>query len=440
MNSTVDPRLAGGRAIVTYGRSLMSLAIARSLHARGVEVIGCDDVGLTALSFSKNISGYFTHPVCADEPEAFIQRMLEKAKEYRPGDGRPYVLMPAFDGMRFLAEHRARFEGVIDIAAPDFAAIDKVDPKDHLTDWAAEIGLPIPQTLKVSSAEEVKAAAQDVRFPVMLKAPDRVGGRGVTKAKNADELLAQYRALGGDRALIQEFIEGVDYCHTAIFEKGVLKASMAYKNLRQWPRTSGAGVLRETVDDAPFVELTERLLGPLGWNGIAEIDYRWSEEKGDPAYLIEVNPRFWAGLFHSIQSGIDFPWLLYELTVTGSVLSGSEKRIGERTRIPGVAMLSAVNDIARSETDFGRLRDAWSGAGRSLREGRVGEAVRHFASNIGKVVDRDDIAFELFEAMHEMRGAKGELSFKEDRMANLGFLYVVSSLIRHGELPPEMKH
>ncbi len=440
MNDEVNSRLARGRVIVTYGRSLMSLAIARSLHERGVEIIGCDDVGMTALSFSKNISGYFTHPVREDEPEAFLDKMIEKAKEHQPEDGRPYVLMPAFEGMRFFSEHRDRFEGIIDIAAPDFAAIDRVDPKDHLVPWAAEQNLPAPQTIKVTSEEEVREAAEKVRFPVMLKAPDKVGGRGVTKAESADELMAQFKKLTGDRALVQEFLEGVDYCHTVIFENGVLKGSMAYKNLRQWPRTSGAGVMRETVDDAPFVESSKKLLGLLGWNGIAEIDYRWTEKEGDEARLIEVNPRFWAGLYHSIASGVDFPWMLYELTVTGSVLSTYEQRVGEKTRIPGVAMLSAVNDIAHSETHFTRLSEAWRDAGESLKEGRIGEAVKRFAKNVGEVIDRDDIAFELFQAVYEIRGAKGELSFKEDRMANLGFLYVVSSLVRHGELPPEMKH
>ena len=42
-----------GRAIVMYGRSLMALEIAYSLGERGIEVIGCDDVDFTVLSFSR---------------------------------------------------------------------------------------------------------------------------------------------------------------------------------------------------------------------------------------------------------------------------------------------------------------------------------------------------------------------------------------------------
>ena len=61
-----------GRAIVTYGRSLMSLVIARSLSERGIEVIGCDDVDLTVLSFSKHTKDSFTHPHFEREPEAAL--------------------------------------------------------------------------------------------------------------------------------------------------------------------------------------------------------------------------------------------------------------------------------------------------------------------------------------------------------------------------------
>ena len=45
-----------GRAIVTYGRSLISLLIAQSLGMRGIDVIGCDSVPMTVLSFSKYVS------------------------------------------------------------------------------------------------------------------------------------------------------------------------------------------------------------------------------------------------------------------------------------------------------------------------------------------------------------------------------------------------
>jgi hypothetical protein len=57
--SEPSPATTGGRVILTYGRSLMALVIARSLAQRGVEVIGCDDVDLTVMSFSKHVKETF---------------------------------------------------------------------------------------------------------------------------------------------------------------------------------------------------------------------------------------------------------------------------------------------------------------------------------------------------------------------------------------------
>ena len=74
----------------------MSLVIARSLSERGIEVIGCDDVDLTVLSFSKHTKDSFTHPHFEREPEAALNAFEEAIRKYAPEDDRPYVLIPGF--------------------------------------------------------------------------------------------------------------------------------------------------------------------------------------------------------------------------------------------------------------------------------------------------------------------------------------------------------
>jgi len=61
-----------GRVIVTYGRSLIALMIAQSLGARGIDVIGCDDVGMTVLSFSKFVSKNCIYTAPDKDEQAFI--------------------------------------------------------------------------------------------------------------------------------------------------------------------------------------------------------------------------------------------------------------------------------------------------------------------------------------------------------------------------------
>jgi hypothetical protein len=99
-----------GRVIITYARSLMALVIARSLAERGVEVIACDDVGMTVCSFSRHVQETFTVAPWDTEPEQFLQDLEAAVLEYAPSDDRPYVLMPVFREIDLIARNRKRFE------------------------------------------------------------------------------------------------------------------------------------------------------------------------------------------------------------------------------------------------------------------------------------------------------------------------------------------
>ena len=94
-----------GKVIVTYGRSLIALMIAQSLGARGIDIIGCDDVDLTVLSFSKFVSQNLLYTAPEKDEERFIEDLLKIVRDNRPDDERPYVLMPAFRDAKIIAKH-----------------------------------------------------------------------------------------------------------------------------------------------------------------------------------------------------------------------------------------------------------------------------------------------------------------------------------------------
>ncbi len=438
----MSPNAKSGRVIVTYGRSLMALTAAHSLGKRGIEVIGCDDVGMTVMHFSKYVEKCFIHAPYQDELEQYLDDMERFIRKYKPADDRPYILMPMFRDAKILSEHRARFDSLITLAVPDIDAINQVNTKDVFATTCERLGLSIPNTIQSKDFAKIEALKDDLQFPLLIKAIDDVGGRGIHKARNFQELQEHYNKSVnhyGNPPLIQEIIEGRDYCVSTLCNNGEVVAHMAYKNLYQYPRDSGAGIMRETIDDAPFMEDTRALLGALNWHGIAQIDFRWSGNEADPAYLIEVNPRFWAGLFHSVESGVDFPWLLYQLAAFGKISEESHVRIGAKTKVPGLWTVSALQDIIDSETHFDELKEVW----RKTWSANKDETWRNKFSNLGNAlkssIDAKDIS-EKIKAMREMgKGAKSEFESEDDPFTGLGFLFVASSLIRHGELPPELK-
>jgi predicted ATP-grasp superfamily ATP-dependent carboligase len=431
----VDPDLRGGRVIVTYGRSLMALTIAHSLGKRGVEVIGGDDVGLTAVSFSRHVSSTFTYAPPATAPEQFIADLEAEVRRRRPADGRPYVLIPCFEETRIIARHAERLSPLITVAAPPIAAIEAVDPKDALMRTARALQLPIPQTW--TSDELRESGERPEQYPVIAKPRRGVGGRGVRRLANGGELEALLTQ-SSERLLVQAFAPGEDYCLTALYDRGRRLASAAYRNLSQFPRGAGAGVLRETVPDAPFLDTADALFGALGWTGVAEADFRW--DGAAAPQLIEVNPRFWAGLFHTVESGVDFPWLLYELSVTGRISHLPAPRLGQRTKVGGLYLLSAIQEIAESDEGFARAKLAWSQAAHLFESGRLLEASRELGRAVRDGFGVRWAAGRLRQALRSAKNAPNELFRSDDPLVSLGALFVVASLMRHGRLPPELTY
>ncbi|MBL8547611.1 MAG: ATP-grasp domain-containing protein [Hyphomonadaceae bacterium] len=430
-----------GRVIITYGRSLMALVIARSLAERGVEVIACDDVGMTVCSFSRHVQETFTVAPWEREPEQFLQDLQAAVLEYAPADGRPYVLMPVFRDIDLIAKNRKLFEPTIKLAAPPIASIELVTPKNRLAALGAEHGLNIPETWIPASLEELGEIAPKLTYPVIFKPADGAGGRGVCRAQSGEELHTCATELGFEPPpLIQECIEGDDYCVAVLARAGELKAIMAYRNVTTFPREAGAGAVRETVDAENFRAETEKLLAATAWDGVAQIDFRWSGKSSDTPKLIEVNARFWAGIFHSVESGVDFPWLLYRQTIGEDVGVRDESDIGAVTKTSGAWLLAAIEDIAASDPHFNAASEAWSEAKSNIKSGAMLAAIENAGKAVKETFSLKSAASELRDTLRSLKDAPSELSEARDPLVGLGALFVLSSLVRHGKLPPEVTY
>jgi len=430
--------LENGRVILTYGRSIISLAIAHSLGKRGVEIYGCDDVDLTVLQFSKYVQKTFTHRPWQSDPEGFLDDLEAAAEKYHPGDNRPYLLIPAFRDATLIAQRRERLEAAgIVVAAPPYSAIEQVLSKAAFAKTAAENDLPTPRTVVAETIDELREA--ELPEPAIVKPRDSHGGRGIRICESRDEALAYCEELandGGEPPVVQSVEPGEDYCFAALCDHGELVAHMVYRNLQQFPLESGAGVVRETVAGEALRPAAEKLLSAVKWHGVGQIDFRWDGE-GTPK-LIEVNPRFWAGLAHSMESGVDFPWLLYQVCL-GRGFEPPQAEVGARTKTPGLSWLAVLQESVDSNESFDELSRAWDSFKDKL-EGRDWESAwRSFTQLMTTEIDPEPTMEKWRARQGETHDAHSDLLLEEDPQAALGMLFVVSSLARHGQLPPELK-
>jgi len=429
-------------ALLTYGRSLMAVVAARSLHRQGVNVIGCDSIDCTALQFSRYCEQYFVAPDYGDAPDDYADFLIDKAASIAHEHNAGIVIMPMFRDAKILAERKTRLPRGVAIAAADAESIGMVHPKDAFHEFAERCGLPSPATEIIRDARALAGIADRIEAPVVVKPADGVGGRGVSFCDTREQALGDIRGLldRGDNALVQEPVPGDDYCVTILADKGELIAISAYKNLSTFPRDGGAGALRETVDHEPFEAAAGAFARLSAWSGIAEIDFRWDRDGDSEPGMIEVNPRFWAGLLHSMASGIDFPWLAYRQAAGEKVdFDPDQIAIGRVTKTPVLWAASALAEMAEEGFDFKSFQESLHASGADFKRGRFSEAVKKLSSGLSDAVSFDDAMFTLFSRVDNARNAPDELSSANDPFVSLGALFVASSLIRHRKLPDEVK-
>ncbi len=426
------------RAIVTYARGWQALSVVRSLGKQGIEVICAEEAPFAPCFFSRYCTDHFQYPSFADDPEAFIDCIVQKVEEYRPDDD-AYVLMPIHKETWLLAEHRDRLEPHIRMAVTSHENMKRIHDKGSLATLAQELGIRIPRTIQPQSMDELYRSVPDVGLPAFVKVREGASGVGIKRVGTREELVSVFRKFvdgyglePGQYPLVQEGVPGTDHCTTVLFDGGTCVARMTYRNVRQFPRETGASALRETVDAPQAEEAAVRLLSHLDWHGIAEVDFRIEDD--GTAHLIEVNPRFFGGLPQCIASNVDYPHMLFRIACGEKITEPPEVRTDVRTETPVISLLATIDDIAHDEQRLEKLRTLKKELKAPLREDLEDVDPARLMDAIRGAADPRDIKQYLQGQFEKNIGAIDDIIQKDDPLPALGFLYPFALMLKHGKV------
>ena len=435
-----------GRAIITFSRGWQTLVATRSLGRRGVEVITGDEYAMTAASFSRYSVADFRYPNPTKEPDAFLEVLEETILKHKPeDDATPYVLMPIHKETYLIARHRKRLEPYIRVPVPQIEHIRQVHNKGTLAAYAAERGLPIPKTWIPKDMADFDSMAPDIKLPAFVKLREAASGVGIRKVSTIDELTSTFKEFVDhfklserDYPIVQQAVPGDDYCVTTLFDHGKMVASMTYRGLRAFPAERGATVMRETVEAPEMEKVAADLMGSLGWHGVAELDFRWEGTPEARPRLIEVNPRFFGGLIQSVESGWDYPWLLFQLAVKGHIDPVSNIRTDVRTETPILAFLATLQEIAENERGMKALTDSWEQAKAEFRTGSKRQGIRQLFRGARDYFDVKARFNKSRQLLEEHKDNIYDVLSRDDPFAALGVLYPLAVFLRHGKVNLEL--
>jgi predicted ATP-grasp superfamily ATP-dependent carboligase len=276
------------KALVTDGDQRAALAITRSLGRRGISVLVGEQRSVSLASSSRLCARHVTYPSPHGKPEEFRLFLLDMVERERVD-----VVVPVTDVTTSAIGRTQQALGVhTAIAAPPFAAFDLVSDKSRLLQAAVRCAIPIPRTLFVDNLAGLGQVVDRVEYPAVVKASrSRICtsrgwvATGVHYAYGEADLRRLYEQnhyLASYPSLIQQRIVGPGVGLFVLFDRGELVTAFSHRRLREKPPSGGVSVLCESVPvDSRLKDDAVRLLGPLGWHGVAMLEYKQDRDTGD---------------------------------------------------------------------------------------------------------------------------------------------------------------
>lgn len=339
------------KVLVTDSSERAALAVIRSLGKRNIEVTAGDSLNFNAGFLSKYCRHKVLYPSPKKDCQRFVKALLRLFRKERYD-----LLIPITDlTATLLSKYKEEFEPYVEVAIPSYDVAMNVFDKAKTIRIAADHNIPYPKTFFIEDAESVKAVANDVKYPAVIKPRSKillVNNSAVTMKVTAKnyvynsenlianyaEIISQYKELveSNNLPLIQECVSGVGYGVEALMHKSGSKATFVHKRLREYPLTGGASTLRISVKNREMKEIGLEMLKALNWYGVAMVEFKIDRRDWRPK-LMEVNGRFWGSLPLAIASGVDFPYLLYKMMKEGDIDSQIDYKIGvmQRWLLPG---------------------------------------------------------------------------------------------------------
>lgn len=412
MNTTHKPR------VLVANRGEIAVRIIRAAHTLGWEAVAVySDADSDALWVTLADEAVRIGPSQARRSYLDVDAILTAAKD----TGCQYV----HPGYGFLSE-RATFarqvtEAGFSFVGPSAEVIETMGDKALARQTAEQANVPVvPGSGVLTDATEAQAAAEELGYPVLVKASAGGGGRGIRVVTTAEELEAAVEAASAEAS--SAFGDGSVYLERAIlkarhievqvfadthgnvvhlFERDCSVQRRRQKLLEEAPAPGLSSDLRAEITSS-----AARLTAEVGYHGAGTVEFL---VEGDAFYFIEMNTRI--QVEHPITemvTGVDL--VIEQLRVAaGEPLSFGQDEI----ILSGVALEFRINaedpdqDFFPSPGEITRF-DPPSGPGVRVDSGFVagGEITPYYDSLLAKVIvhgqDRDQALARAGQALSEL--------------------------------------
>ena len=293
---------------MTMGDYLGTLAVVRACGKRNQPTLLADSSTSTLTHNSRYLSKAFKSPPVEDFENFF--RWLMIYGEQNPGA----FLYPSSDDMTWLiARYRDDLSKYYKLYSPDVNVIYSLLNKPELHNIAESLNIPVPKTIAPTSVNELKALADSLTYPVLIKPRTQIGmlrrqkGQVCETPEKLIEIYPDYQKKFYYHPLLAEFDPDVIWpmvqsFHTSagqntysmagfVDESQEVFITRASAKVLQFPIRVGVGLCFESRPiDSKALECLKAICKQVGYYGVFEAEFIVD---GNQLLLMDFNPRFY---------------------------------------------------------------------------------------------------------------------------------------------------
>ncbi len=289
-----------------------ALAVVRSLGRHAELEVFTAEASASALAGESRFSQHFlTCPSAEHQPQLFVDWIADIQARYQFD-----LVLPVTEITSQLILLSKQLSS-IPTAFPEYTRVMELANKSNLVKLAQRLNLDCPASQHFNHLSELDI--NKIIYPCVLKPFQSRLFRDnqwintsvgiIHSLSDLTRYIDKNPYLKFSGFMLQQFIPGHGAGIFCLYNHGQPVTFFAHKRLREKPPQGGISVYCESQSvDPKLRDTAEKLLTAVGWHGVAMVEFR-IDDQGN-AYLMEINTRFWGSLQLSVDSGIDFPWLL----------------------------------------------------------------------------------------------------------------------------------
>jgi predicted ATP-grasp superfamily ATP-dependent carboligase len=323
------------KALVLDAGNSSSYHAMRSLARRGDEVHLVDS-HFCHWRFSKFCARAIEEPAPAageDEQQATVEFLLSLLQQERYG-----LLLSCGDALtEAIYGNFDAFSALVDCAAPGPRVADVVLSKPRATEFARQLGVPVPATFELGEFGGNPFDLPTLPYPVVVKGQRGSGSSNVRFADGPEGLakgFQEVRDLESDLAggpAIQEYVGGPGYLVHLLFWQGEPYAAVCHRKDREYPVGGGVTAAATTVHEPDLLASALKIAQALEWHGLVKMDFLHDPVSGEFKF-VEIDPRVSASVDIARAAGVDQVAMLADLVEGRAVKPDLTFRAGVRYR------------------------------------------------------------------------------------------------------------